>query len=455
MVTNGADTMTGITSDRRGPVPPPSFELSNLDAVRWLRDQPSESIDLLITDPAYESLEKHRAVGTTTRLKHSKASSNDWFRIFPNARFGELFAEAYRVLRRNTHFYLLCDAETMFVAKPEAEQAGFKFWKPLVWDKRTIGMGYHYRARYEFILFFEKGKRRLNDLGIPDVLSVPRVHGGYPAEKPVGVSEILIGQSSQPGDTVADPFMGSGSVGVAALKAGRRFLGNDLNPEAVRLSATRLRELGEGTQPADTREDTPSDLIELMRPQPSQPSQTMTGAEYANLIAAYVARRFGARGVKVYREIRVGKSIIGKNRCIDVFCVCEATNKAFAIECKFQDSEGTVDEKIPYSLDDLEAMPMAGCIAYAGKGFSAGVLHMLRASTRAAYCLPVADQGDTTADTKELDHLLAMHFGWWDVFVGKKKPVSATSATTASNGSASTGALDLTDTFLNGPDFPR
>ena len=199
-------------------MPPPSFELSNLDAVRWLQDQPSESIDLLITDPAYESLEKHRAVGTTTRLKHSKASSNDWFRIFPNARFGELFAEVYRVLRRNTHFYLFCDAETMFVAKPEAEQAGFKFWKPLVWDKRTIGMGYHYRARYEFILFFEKGKRRLNDLGIADVLSVPRVHGGYPAEKPVGVSEILIGQSSQPGDTGRRSVHGVGQRGRGGLE---------------------------------------------------------------------------------------------------------------------------------------------------------------------------------------------------------------------------------------------
>jgi hypothetical protein len=54
--------------------------------VTWLRDRPSESIDLLITDPAYESLDKHRAVGTTPRLTHSKASSNDWFRIFPNAR---------------------------------------------------------------------------------------------------------------------------------------------------------------------------------------------------------------------------------------------------------------------------------------------------------------------------------------------------------------------------------
>src|SRR4051795_687418 len=113
IVTGGADTMSGITSDRRGSVP--SFELSNLDAVRWLRDQPSESIDLLITDPAYESLEKHRAVGTTTRLTHSKASSNDWFKIFPNERFGELFEAAYRVLRDDTHFYLFCDAETMFV----------------------------------------------------------------------------------------------------------------------------------------------------------------------------------------------------------------------------------------------------------------------------------------------------------------------------------------------------
>jgi site-specific DNA-methyltransferase (adenine-specific) len=54
------------------------FDLSTRDAVDWLRDLPAESVDLLITDPAYESLEKHRAVGTTTRLKHSKASSNDW-----------------------------------------------------------------------------------------------------------------------------------------------------------------------------------------------------------------------------------------------------------------------------------------------------------------------------------------------------------------------------------------
>ena len=118
----------------------PLFELSVQDAVNWLRDQPAESVDLLITDPAYESLEKHRAIGTTTRLTHSKASSNNWFTVFPNERFGELFQEAFRVLRRNSHFYLFCDAETMFVAKPEAERAGFRFWKPLFCFRVFMGL---------------------------------------------------------------------------------------------------------------------------------------------------------------------------------------------------------------------------------------------------------------------------------------------------------------------------
>jgi site-specific DNA-methyltransferase (adenine-specific) len=175
------------------------------------------------------------------------------------------------VLKPKTHFYLFCDAETMFVAKPEAEQAGFRFWKPLVWDKCTIGMGYHYRARCEFILFFEKGKRRLHDLSVPDVIAVPRIRGGYPAEKPVEVSEVLVNQSSSPGDVVADPFMGSGSVGVAACRHGRRFFGNDLNPQAVAVAAHRLREFGEGRVPPGLPpEASPEqfDLLEEVRLKP-------------------------------------------------------------------------------------------------------------------------------------------------------------------------------------------
>jgi len=226
------------------PMSPPRFQLGQLDAVDWLRQLPSEHVDLLITDPPYESLEKHRAIGTTTRLKQSKASSNAWFEVFPNSRFEELFAEVWRVLKKNSHFYLFCDQETMFVIKPMAEAVGFRFWKPIVWDKLKIGMGYHYRARYEFILFFEKGKRKLNDLSIPDVLEVPRVWGGYPTEKPVEVSEILVRQSSAEGEIVIDPFCGSGSVGVAAANLGRHFWGSDLGEEALEITRRRLIEAG-------------------------------------------------------------------------------------------------------------------------------------------------------------------------------------------------------------------
>lgn len=219
------------------------FALRKMDAFEFLRHLPNESVDLCITDPPYESLERHRKKGTTTRLKQSKASSNTWFPTISNDRFPDLFSEIYRVLRKNSHFYMFCDSETMFVAMPVGEQAGFKFWKPIVWDKVKIGMGYHYRARYEFILFFEKGKQKLRNLGIPDILVADRIKGGYPTEKPVEISEILVTQSSEEGMLVCDPFMGSGSVGVASIMQNRRFIGCDTCSQAVELTRDRIRSI--------------------------------------------------------------------------------------------------------------------------------------------------------------------------------------------------------------------
>lgn len=206
--------------------------LDQMDAVLWLQMMPNESIDLFITDPAYESLEKHRSKGTTTRLAHSKSSSNDWFPIFKNERYLDLFIEIYRVLAKNAHFYCLCDEETLFVIKPIAEKAGFKFWKSIIWDKQAIGMGYHYRNRTERIAFFEKGKRKLNDLSVPDIIPAKRIRGGYPTEKPVELIDTLIQQSSLPGEKVADCFFGSGSVVISALKNQRTAIGNDISESA-------------------------------------------------------------------------------------------------------------------------------------------------------------------------------------------------------------------------------
>lgn len=209
------------------------------DAFAFLNDLENKSFDLVITDPPYESLEKWRKRGTTTRLKVSKASSNEWFPVISNSTFPVLLQELYRVLKPNSHCYIFCDSPTAFHLVPAGCAAGFTFHRPLIWDKVHMGLG-RYRARYENILFFEKGKRKLNSRSVPDIFSVPRVFRGFPTEKPTALMEVLIKQSSNPEDAILDPFMGVCPVGVAAKRLGRRFVGCDIQEKLVFEAATRL-----------------------------------------------------------------------------------------------------------------------------------------------------------------------------------------------------------------------
>lgn len=81
--------------------------------------------------------------------------------------------------------------------------------------------------------------------------------------------------------------------------------------------------------------------------------------------------------------------------------------------------QGTVDEKILYAIEDMRALRMQGCITYAGEGFSEGVIQLLRASDMACYCMPNPENWNPSSATVELDHMLAIHFKWWDVIFNK------------------------------------
>jgi len=225
------------------PPPPETGRVLVSDAFELLRGLAPESVDLVVTDPPYESLQIHRARGTTTRL------TTDWFVTVPNQRLPELLREVFRVLRADRHFYLFCDEVTADVIKQQQGvgaarlpngarrcACGFVYWKEIVWAKTTLdgarirgGTGYHYRAASERILFFEKGKRALRDLGIPDVLMAPRSGVPGPAVKPGAVVRTLIAQSTEPGELMVDPFCGSGVAGVEARALDRRFLLGDID----------------------------------------------------------------------------------------------------------------------------------------------------------------------------------------------------------------------------------
>jgi site-specific DNA-methyltransferase (adenine-specific) len=235
---DGAGEADGERYDGR-----PGADLYLMDAVRFLTHS-CPSADLIVTDPPYSSLEIHRSRGTTTRLTKSKASSSVWFPTVPDTYFPAFFRACWAALRKDRHLYVMADHVTMPAVVTGAQAAGFRYWKPLVWDKVAIGLGYHYRARYELVLFFEKGKRKLNDLGIADVLRHPRVSGpgAYPTQKPVPLFDTLIRQSTQPGERVVDPFVGSGTAAVAARQLGRKFAGADVVQAALDRTIARLDE---------------------------------------------------------------------------------------------------------------------------------------------------------------------------------------------------------------------
>lgn len=223
------------------------------DALCWLRSLEDRSVDLVITDPPYDSLEKYRAhsasPGSTCRLAKSRQSSSEWFGTVDADYLGECLVEFGRILKPGRHCYVFTNHETLFDLRARWP-ASLQWHKPLVWDKRTIGMGYHYRAQYELIVFGSAGRgtsQRLRDLGIPDVLGFRALRAGrgpayYPTEKPVELMSVLVGQSCFAGETVIDPFFGSGSVAMAAKLHGVFFQGCDAAQAAHDYLAKRLTE---------------------------------------------------------------------------------------------------------------------------------------------------------------------------------------------------------------------
>lgn len=214
------------------------------DYFQCSEDFTDESFDLIVTDPPYWTLDKWRNIGTTTRLggNSDPEKQSGWFKTIDDTELWNGMCELYRLLKNNSHCYIMSDGQTLRTVLGYAEEL-FQNFKPIVWDKVNQGMGYHYRCRHEFFVMMDKGKnRKLNSLSTPDIWTVPMIRGGYPTEKPVALMRIPIEHSSALSELVFDPFMGGGSVLIAAKQLGRKAVGIDISEEACELAAKRLSE---------------------------------------------------------------------------------------------------------------------------------------------------------------------------------------------------------------------
>jgi site-specific DNA-methyltransferase (adenine-specific) len=84
------------------------------------------------------------------------------------------------------------------------------------------------------------------ELGINEksIISIDHVHhhSVHPAQKPVCLAERIIALISAPGDTIYDPFMGSGSLGVACVNMGRKYIGSEINVEYFAIACNRIEQ---------------------------------------------------------------------------------------------------------------------------------------------------------------------------------------------------------------------
>jgi DNA modification methylase len=209
------------------------------------------SVDHVITDPPYEA-EAHTL---QRRVKRSDASGNtvavveplDFAPITPEGRSASM--AAFRLLCRRW-VLVFCQIEGAPIWRVSGEAAGLVYKRTCLWIKRDgmpqltgdrPGMGYE-----AFLAMHQPGRSRWNGGGRHGVYDVAKGAEGYvgknlhPTQKPEPLMLHLIADFTDDGETILDPFMGSGTTLAAAKRLGRKAIGIELEEKYCEIAAKRL-----------------------------------------------------------------------------------------------------------------------------------------------------------------------------------------------------------------------
>lgn len=217
------------------------------DAIKFLSKLPSNSIDLIITDPAYSGMNNKLKLGKGRIVgKYNEKGSDEgkWFTEFEDTEenYNKFLFQCKRVLKETTgHIYIMFDSFSLLTLGAFVRQY-FDVKNLITWDKVNLGMGHYYRRRHEYIMFATKGNnRKIRNRCFPDVWRFKRIHNSkYPTQKPVEIFQTMIYASAEKDFVVCDPFLGSGSSAIAALKNNCKFIGCDISDKSVLLSKERI-----------------------------------------------------------------------------------------------------------------------------------------------------------------------------------------------------------------------
>ncbi|WP_026558368.1 site-specific DNA-methyltransferase [Brevibacillus sp. NSP2.1] len=255
-----------------------SIELNRIyqrDCIEGMRMIPEETIDLVVTSPPYDNLRTYNSAADLTEV------GRECFRVMKD---GAIMAVV--IQDQTKDFGKSCTTARTIVKY--VDEIGFKLFETVIWAKSGRPGAWwnkRFRVDHEYILLFLKGDRpryfNKEPLKVPAIYAGTRFHGTtrknngelvgtsdnvqaekkcrgtiwyidpsksekrsikheHPATFPDKLVDDLLVCFSREGDIVLDPFMGSGTTAVQALKMGRNFIGFEIEREYIEIANKRL-----------------------------------------------------------------------------------------------------------------------------------------------------------------------------------------------------------------------
>ncbi|AUR81431.1 DNA methylase [Vibrio phage 1.005.O._10N.286.48.F2] len=206
------------------------------DCLEVMKGIPDGSVDMILTDPPYGmALTPQRKSG---KFHGEKIKNDDTL-----AWCDQFFSECYRVTAKVSSAFFFCNHHCVSEFIASAKKAGYEIKNLVVWDKGHFGMGGNWRPVHELVLICTKGRFVTKSNNLRTIVSEKKVHHSkavHPTEKPVALLEHFIDEVEMNPQAILDPFMGSGTTGVAAKNLNRSFIGIELDDNYFEIAKRRI-----------------------------------------------------------------------------------------------------------------------------------------------------------------------------------------------------------------------
>lgn len=233
------------------------------DALRVLRRIPDETVDMVFADPPYRLSNGGISCHSGRMVPVDKGEWDRSRGVDSDYRWNRSWlAECRRVLAPHGTIWVTGTNHNIYLIGHAMQELGYRIINDICWLKPNAAPNISCRAfthshetllwaarspkskytfNYQTMKSQNAGKQMRSywQMGPPG--SAEKLHGKHPTQKPLGLLTRIVLASTHPDDLVLDPFVGSGTTGVAAIQQGRRFIGVDDNLEYLTIAVSRVR----------------------------------------------------------------------------------------------------------------------------------------------------------------------------------------------------------------------